>query len=237
MKRASLILWLAAGPLAILMSGWSVARAEAPPQWDGIRRLQVDLSAQEAGPFVQLPSVALGGEIILASGTQETATVQQARGEVSGAELALLPGTSHRESQKNHLRESLAKEGEESLAGRDQLTSELVGMMRWTVVSIVICTGALVALKKFQQRTPTDGSSNNRMRVIETLALGRQQCLKLVEVGGERFVVASDQAGIKSMTMLPGWPDLDTEEPLSDSASGTRGMNHEGPDRTAGTFT
>lgn len=213
MKRASLILWLAAGPLTVLMSSGSVARAEAPPQWDGIRRLQVDLSAQEAGPFVQLPAVSLGEDVILASLTQEADSNQQARAEIAAAEPALLPGTTHREHQKNHLRESLAKEGEESLAGRDQLTSELVGMMRWTVVSIVICTGALVALKKFQQRVPTDGSSNNRMRVIETLALGRQQCLKLVEVGGERFVVASDQAGIKSMTMLPGWPDLDTEEP------------------------
>lgn len=239
MKRAILIHFLTAGTLTVLMCSAGTARAEAPPEWDGIRRLQVDLSAQEAGPFVQLAPVSLGDDIILASATQAAPTVQQPPGEVSVVQTASPLASSYLESQKHQLRESLAKDGEESLAGRDQLTSELVGMMRWTVVSIMICTGALVALKKFQRQTPSDGSSSSRMRVLETLALGRQQSLKLVEVGGERFVVASDQGGIKALTMLPSWPDVESEESLSGSTGSTpesRTMNHEGLDRTAVSF-
>lgn len=241
MKRAILIHFLTAGTLTVLMCSAGTARAEAPPEWDGIRRLQVDLSAQEAGPFVQLTPVSLGDGIILASAStaQAAPAVQQPPGEVSVVQTASPLTSSHLESQKHQLRESLAKDGEESLAGRDQLTSELVGMMRWTVVSIMICTGALVALKKFQRQTPSDGSSSSRMRVLETLALGRQQSLKLVEVGGERFVVASDQGGIKALTMLPSWPDVESEESLSGSTGSTpesRTMNHEGLDRTAVSF-
>jgi len=126
------------------------------------------------------------------------------------SDVALLNGE-NASARKAELREELAREGQASLSGRDNLTQEVISVAKWTVVMLVLGSVTIIGLKRFQFPASMEGASK-RIRVLESLQLGRQQGLKLVEVGGERFLIASDQAGIKSVTLLPSWPALDEEE-------------------------
>ncbi|HWL09042.1 MAG TPA: flagellar biosynthetic protein FliO [Planctomicrobium sp.] len=116
------------------------------------------------------------------------------------------------------MRESLIREGESSAADRDALTAEFFSVMRWTIVTLVVGGLAAFGLKRFPQwnRPPVVGT---KMSVVESLSVGRHQVLNLVQAGGERFLVASDPGGIRSVTLLPNWPSQEEEEPVLESPS------------------
>jgi len=239
-KPQSPLVWLIMGAMCLVFTMHAIACAQDPsPQWDGIQRLNVDLGAQETSPFLEL-SPPQFEETILRTNFTETArdpkprviafatdsatavkpvSVQRSISNETAADsqmattvsdVALRSGKSASVT-KADLREELAREGQASLAGRDDLTQEVISVVKWTVVMLVLGSVTIIGLKRFQFPASADGPSK-RIRVLESLQLGRQQGLKLVEVGGERFLIASDQAGIKSVTLLPSWPALDEEE-------------------------
>lgn len=260
MKWIPVFFWLALSTFSILSGMGTVAAAEeASARWDGIQRLNVDLTAREAAPFLPLGNLppettkfdstphnsshrvdpseiqlvnyreASQEPVVHESPQQDPLTVHQKAEQKNVTSLAARsqdadPGTVH----KIQMRESLAKAGQSSLESRDDLTSEVISVTKWTIVMLVVGGVTLVGLKKLGLKNaglPSFGLKNfpslassrdagNRIRVLETLHLGRQQGLKLVEVGQERFLIASDQTGIKSVTLLPNWPALDQEESL-----------------------
>lgn len=207
--------------LAVLITGieWSMScavRAEDPSSpWKGIQRLQVDLTSHDTTPFLQWDVPDISGaapdqpqpEVPL-SKTSHQATASASANRHINSPVNGQTGPSHPDAQKSELKASLAHEGQASLERRDSLTQEALGVMKWTVVTLIVGFITVVAIKKapFQNMKEESG---HRIRVLETRSLGRQQALKLVEVGGERFLVASDQGGIKSVNMLPSWPALE----------------------------
>ncbi|WP_437187506.1 hypothetical protein SH668x_000903 [Planctomicrobium sp. SH668] len=115
-----------------------------------------------------------------------------------------------KEQKRSQLQTSFASDGKTSLAIQENLTGDIVNLTKWTIITIVIGTLVAVGLKKFQE-TKVSPVSHRKIRVQETLLINRQQMLKLVEVDGERFLIASDQSGIKAVTLLPAWPQMDQE--------------------------
>ncbi|WP_437227774.1 flagellar biosynthetic protein FliO [Planctomicrobium sp. SH661] len=202
-SRASLCSLIAA---LTLLAGVSTAgeAEEAAPLWDGIQRLNINLAAQETPPFLQLEKDPAEGK------RQRPARAKSGAETVSG--MAMRSNPAEAVDHKNQLRQSLVRDGQSSLESRDSLTSEVVSVTKWTIVMLIVGGVTIVGLKKFQLKSSAEGNTGNRIRILETLNLGRNQGLKLVEVGGERFLVASDQAGIKAVTMLPSWPAMDQEE-------------------------
>jgi len=193
-------------------------------QWNGIQRLQVDLSSHETAPFLAWNAPALTGTRFDTSPASERkslerrspgqSTSERTQSRSAAPEAASTSSTSADigfVDHKHQLRDALAHDGQSSLEDRDSLTHEAVSVIKWTVVTLVLGGVTVVGLKKFPIGKATNTASQ-RIRVLETLTLGRQQGLKLVEVGGERFLIASDQGGIKSVTLLPGWPELDHPE-------------------------
>jgi|GEM_PF-2531931 len=160
------------------------------PEWQGIPRLSVDLSQDDAAPFVKYtePKTKAGAP----SSQNSTASRSAER----------------LQTAREELRESLVRDGESSAADRDALTAEFFSVMRWTIVALVVGGVLAFSLKRLSpwNRPPVSGT---RMSIMESLPLGRHQMLNLVQAGGERFLVASDPGGIRSVTLLPNWP---TEE-------------------------
>lgn len=196
-----------------------LVRAEPPvsqstDQWGGIQRLQVNFGSQETAPFIAWNAPTLSISESETTPRRKGSTTVRPRSDADSSTVASLqnsPNESSAEDHRHQLRDTLARDGQSSLEGRDSLTREALSVVKWTVVTLVLGCVAVVCLKKFPFQK-TIQTSSNRIRVLETLALGRQQGLKLVEVGGERFLIASDQGGIKNVTLLPNWPSMDQSE-------------------------
>lgn len=191
----------------------TVQAQDASPDWNGFESFQIDLSATDPPPFlafhessseppapVSLPAPA--------SGKRSSPATRTSR---SPEPAALTSDSESGHVQRLQMRDDLRRDGEASLASRDALSGELFSVMKWTITVLVIGVVAVVALK--QIRLPLGATqAPTKMAIVESLQLGRQQVLNLVQAGGERFLVASDPGGIRSVTLLPSWPAMDAEE-------------------------
>jgi len=195
-----------------ILAGFSThVQAEDPARWDGISRIQIDLTS--AAPTAPIPLNLPG--TVLPTSEESAPRIQQVHYESAGQ--ASSDATRNADINRAELRESLVRDGQNSLAGRDDLAKEVVSVFKWTFVVLVLGGAVAFGLKKYDW-AKTAGVSGQQIRVIETLSLGRQQGLKLIEVSGERFLVACDQSGIKSVNMMHNWPAMDQDEPRSSSS-------------------
>ncbi len=175
-------------------------------KWTNGSKLSFSVSNPESEPFVEYTELQFK-DPITAAPTSKTLADQ----------AVATPSQERVRSARNAMREELVREGETSASDRDALTAEFFSVMRWTIVVLVV--GGLVAfgIKQVPQlkRPPAAGT---KMSIIESLSVGRHQVLNLVQAGGERFLVASDPGGIRSVTLLPNWPSHD-EDAGEDSPS------------------
>lgn len=217
MSRNLLQRWLARAVILIcLQVTISGALPAAPPEGSIIRPLAIDLSSSTAAPFVEWQPEAHS------STRWEDPPTARGKGVSSGTSAAVTPdaprtpadvafGQQHADqiqTQRNQLRDSLAQEGLSSATGRDELTAEVLGIVKWTVATLLVGGGLVVGLKRLGWK-PAGGGATSYFKLVESMPLGRQGGLHLIEVGQERFIVAADTAGIKSVTLLPSWPALD----------------------------
>jgi hypothetical protein len=182
----------------------TVRAAEPVSPWPGFDRLDVHLEEVAIDPFLEfrLPKTS-------PAANSARAAVSSPTEPDSVSEAALPPDRNKNlQSQRTKLRESLAQQGLAAVHGRDELTSEVFSVTKWTIVTLVVGTVVVIGIKQFNLRT-LPVSKSPGIRLVETFSLGRHQGLNLVEVGGERFLVATDQGGIKSVTLLPNWPRMD----------------------------
>jgi hypothetical protein len=191
----------------------TVQAQDASPDWNGFEPFQIDLSATDPPPFLAFneSSSETPAPVSLpapASGKRSSPATRTGR---SPEPEALTSDSESGHVQRLRMRDDLRRDGEASLASRDALSGELFSVMKWTITVLVIGVVAVVALK--QIRLPLGAAqAPTKMAIVESLQLGRQQVLNLVQAGGERFLVASDPGGIRSVTLLPSWPSMDAEE-------------------------
>jgi hypothetical protein len=204
----------------ILTMPLAVRAAEPATHWEGFQRLEVDLETTRVDPFLEfrLPEKASSppaSEVqIFDRDPRLTDAGFTPLGSVSEAALPAKQA-GNVQLQRAKLRDSLAQQGLAAAEGRDDLANEVFSVTKWTIVTLVAGTVLVIGIKQFKIRTlPLSGS--HEIRLVEAFSLGRQQGLNLVEVGGERFLVATDQAGIKSVTLLPSWPRMDEPDDESD---------------------
>ncbi|WP_437192243.1 flagellar biosynthetic protein FliO [Planctomicrobium sp. SH527] len=207
----------------------------APAHSKHIQHLSFDLSQNDAPAFLDMTTAPELESSLLKLSSHEipalqtppageqrhsTANVTEVATEAAtgAVTLAVTPAVTQervqqvREAARGQMKEAFIKEGHEATSNRDQLTAEFFSVMRWTVVVLVIGGCVAVGLKKMphMQRPQVTGG---KMSLVETLPLGRHQMLNLVQAGGERFLVATDAAGIKSVTLLPAWEtDVEVED-------------------------
>ena len=196
-----------------------IARAEGPFTVDTrIETLSFEMSSPEPAPFLELPrQFEYATEPLPLPATTARPLSLAASETVEEMPVASTPllktaaeGKNAAQTTRDRLRESLAHEGIDAANQRDSLTAEALNVARWTFVTLLIGIGAVFALKQFGGKT-LPLQNRGGMKVVECLPLGRHQQLQLVDVGGERFVVACDSQGIKAMTLLPSWPTAEGE--------------------------
>ncbi|SFI36706.1 flagellar biosynthetic protein FliO [Planctomicrobium piriforme] len=198
--------WLALAAIGCcLQAPIAVGGDAASTNWNGIQRLSVDFLEADAAPFLELHEPA---PVIEQASAQQPAS-EPARPRASVTAIATSEPR-HAQDSRSEMRNTLLKEGQASAADRDELTAEVFSVMKWTGVTLMIGCVAVFGLKRFPKVTQTN-VVGNKMAIVETLTLGRHQTLNLVQAGGERFLVAADAAGIKSVTLLPNWPGAETE--------------------------
>ena len=66
---------------------------------------------------------------------------------------------------------------------------------------IIACIGAIWYGQRYS-RAGRSGNSAGDMKVLETLSIAPRCCVHLLTVGGQKYLVARDQAGIKSVTAV-----------------------------------
>ena len=101
----------------------------------------------------------------------------------------------------------------------------LINFGLWMVVILCLCGLSVVGLKMLQRRgiikAGSAGPSTGHARVIDSLSLGRNQFVQLIEIGGRQVLLASDTSGIREMVPLADEFDaslLEASEQLEDAA-------------------
>lgn len=102
------------------------------------------------------------------------------------------------------------------LGQNDALVGDLLRVVKWSVVMFLVGLGVAIAIRKSGWKGMVSPASSH-LKVVETLPLGRQMGVHLVQAGGDRFLVATDATGIKSLTLIPNWPHLDDAEHPTES--------------------
>lgn len=101
----------------------------------------------------------------------------------------------------------------------------LINFGLWMVVILCLCGLSVVGLKMLQRRgiikAGSAGPSTGNARVLDSLSLGRNQFVQLIEIGGRQVLLASDTSGIREMVPLADEFDaslLEASEHLEDAA-------------------
>jgi hypothetical protein len=188
-----------------------VQAQDASVDWNGFEPFQIDLSATDPPPFLALSETSSDTPDALPAPASGKPSSPAARPGRSALPETVTSDAEAGQAQRSRMRDDLRRDGEVSLASRDALSGELFSVMKWTITVLVIGVVAVVALKQIRLPGGT-AQAPTKMAIVESLQLGRQQVLNLVQAGGERFLVASDPGGIKSVTLLPSWPAMDAEE-------------------------
>lgn len=101
----------------------------------------------------------------------------------------------------------------------------LINFGLWMVVILCLCGLSVVGLKMLQRRgiikAGSAGPSTGQARVIDSLSLGRNQFVQLIEIGGRQVLLASDTSGIREMVPLADEFDtslIEATEHLEDAA-------------------
>ena len=79
----------------------------------------------------------------------------------------------------------------------------------WTVIVLCLCTLTVLALRHWQRSKGMLPVSKNNARVLESVALGPNRVVSLVELRGIQAVVGCDAGGIKTIVLAP--PSFDDE--------------------------
>lgn len=82
----------------------------------------------------------------------------------------------------------------------------LLNFALWMVVILCLCGLTVVGLRMLQKRglvtAGSTGASTGKAKVVDSLSLGRNRLIQLVEIGGRQVLVASDPTGIQSMVPM-----------------------------------
>ncbi|WP_417849009.1 hypothetical protein [Thalassoglobus sp.] len=110
----------------------------------------------------------------------------------------------------------------------DPLDFELWNLVKWTCVVLFIAglSTYVVRMKQgaiLQKLNMTDQKKlkTNELTHLSTLSVHQNSLLHLVMLGDERYLIATDPSGVKSVTLVPNWnldenKDLDSGEVTSD---------------------
>ncbi len=110
----------------------------------------------------------------------------------------------------------------------DPLDFELWNLVKWTCVVLFIAglSTYVVRMKQgaiLQKLNMTDQKKlkTNELTHLSTLSVHQNSLLHLVMLGDERYLIATDPSGVKSVTLVPNWnleenKDLDAGEVTSD---------------------
>lgn len=100
-----------------------------------------------------------------------------------------------------------------------------------------ICTGILLGIRQLRKHGALKGGTSE-MKVLETLTVGPRCVLQLVQVERQRFLVARDAHGMRSVTPVQSFVETldDVSEPMEDpvvrqplTSASTFGLSLEGP--------
>lgn len=114
----------------------------------------------------------------------------------SSESVAFAIPTDHRQSQL------VAPLQGAALAGAAHL--DLWNLVRWTSVVLIVAVLFALVLRLTRFKVPSIRATHE-MSCDETLTLGQRGFLHLVSIGGERFLVATDSSGVKSVSLIPAW--------------------------------
>ena len=98
---------------------------------------------------------------------------------------------------------------------------DIWNLARWTSVVLIIAVLFVLALRFTRFKVPSIRATHE-LSCDETLPLGQRGLLHLVSIGGERFLVATDASGVKSVSLIPAWnlgssPSDTGREPLDEA--------------------
>src|SRR5690606_24538275 len=92
-----------------------------------------------------------------------------------------------------------------SLAFADPFEMDLWKLVKWTVVTLIVAGTATYCLRFKYQRTPFCSSEREGFQVTESLKLDARTTLHMIRLRQERYLVATDLTGVKSVTLIPDW--------------------------------
>lgn len=99
---------------------------------------------------------------------------------------------------------ALVNQSTSDLAFADPLDFEIWRLVKWTMFVLVIAGGATYFLR-FKQSPVLKLKTSRNLKLIETLTIDPRTKVHLVSIGTEKYLIASDMNGVKSMTLVPNW--------------------------------
>jgi flagellar biogenesis protein FliO len=188
-----------------------VCAAEPFPATGTRQSLEFRLSANEPAPFIEIDTpTSLSDATVSAvppTPGSTPATAEPAHESNDEPESASdSPAGSTRESSLAETRRDLAE-----LGRNDVLMEDVMRLAKWTMVTLILGVSAVLVIKKYNISIASPATGGANLKLLESLPLGRQMGMHLVEAGSDRFLVATDQAGIKTVTMLANWPEMPGE--------------------------
>lgn len=114
-------------------------------------------------------------------------------------------------SMQNETDAKLTTQQHNELAFAEPLDFQVWNLVKWTVVVILIA-GAATYIFRFKHTQNSPQKSGRTLILCETLTIDPRTKVHLIEMDGERYLIASDLNGIKSITLVPNWnagPNMD----------------------------
>jgi hypothetical protein len=109
-----------------------------------------------------------------------------------------------KDSENNSVTRSLVNQSTSDLAFADPIDFELWRLVKWTLFVLVIAGGATYFLR-LKQSPVLKLNNSRKIELIETLTIDPRTKVHLVSIGTEKYLIASDMNGVKSMTLVPNW--------------------------------
>ena len=129
------------------------------------------------------------------------------------------------------LRQQSSQSSESGLSDTSRLVPDflvddpLTSMISRVVPSTLVVLGLAVLLLILMKRNSSVGQrvpSSESLRVIERIPIDRKSVLHLVATGSERYLVATDLNGVKSVTLVPNWTVEETESVEANFSPGAK---------------
>jgi hypothetical protein len=109
-----------------------------------------------------------------------------------------------------------------SITGRDSGTADaaattsggngpllrLIGMLQWVLIVMMVAVGAAFGMRRWRRGAPAPHAPST-ITLVASLPVRNLFQAHLLETGGQRFLITTDRTGVKTVSAVASWDDLE----------------------------